>query len=78
MNTKVIEQTDKKQILLDQIKKIQEKIDGIEKKRLEKINQLAKKFKLLDLDDKIIEHEFSLIMEKHAATLMQETKTKKN
>jgi len=78
MNTKVIEQTDKKQILLDQIKKIQEKIDGIEKKRLEKINQLAKKFKLLDLDDKIIEQEFSLIMEKHAATLMQETKTKKN
>lgn len=75
MKTNALEKSDKKQALLEQIKKIQGKIDGIEIKRLEKINQLAKKFKLLDLDDQIIANEFALIMEKYAATLMQDSET---
>ena len=72
---------DKKQVLLDQIKKIQSKIDAMEKLRADKINKLAKKFKLLDLDDEIIEKEFSLIKEKYASSLeksQQEDVAKKN
>lgn len=66
---------DKKQVLLDQIKKIQSKIDAIEKQRVEKINKLAKKFKLLDLEDEILEKEFSLIKEKYASVLEKSLKT---
>jgi hypothetical protein len=69
MSTKTSAAIDKKQSLLDQIKKIQSKIDNIEKQRADKINKLAKKFKLFDLDDKILEQEFSLIKEKHLAVL---------
>lgn len=61
--------TDKKQVLLDQLKRIQSKIDNIEKQRAEKITKLAKKFKLFDLDDQIIEKEFSLIKEKYQSAL---------
>lgn len=60
---------DKKQVLLEQIKKIQSKIDAIEQQRADKINKLAKKFKLIELDDDIIEKEFSLIKEKYAAVI---------
>jgi hypothetical protein len=66
---------DKKQVLLDQIKKIQSKIYNIEKQRAEKINKLAKKFKLLDLDDEIIEKEFSLIKEKYASVIENSPQT---
>lgn len=69
MSAKSAVVTDKKQVLLDQLKRIQSKIDNIEKQRAEKITKLAKKFKLFDLDDKIIEQEFSLIKEKYQATL---------
>ena len=48
---------------------IQAKIDAIENLRSLKITKLAKKFKLLELDDATIEKEFSLIQEKHAAFL---------
>lgn len=65
----------KKQVLIDQIKKIQSKIDAIEHQRAEKINKLAKKFKLLDLDDEIIEKEFSLIKDKYSSTLNKSTET---
>ncbi|HAU0369104.1 TPA: hypothetical protein JBF73_07795 [Legionella pneumophila] len=63
--------TDKKQVLLDQIKKIQSKIDAMEQQRADKINKLAKKFKLLELDDEIIEKEFSLIRDKYSESLEQ-------
>lgn len=59
----------KKQALLDQLNKIQSKLDNIDKQRAEKITKLAKKFKLLDLDEKIIEHEFSLIKEKYRSVI---------
>lgn len=67
--------SDKKQVLLDQIKKIQSKIDAIEKQRADKINKLAKKFKLLDLEDEIIEKEFSLIKEKYSSVLEKSQQT---
>ncbi|HEM6966048.1 TPA: hypothetical protein U2K00_003047 [Legionella pneumophila] len=67
--------SDKKQVLLDQIKKIQSKIDAIEKQRADKINKLAKKFKLLDLEDEIIEKEFSLIKEKYSSVLEKSPQT---
>lgn len=65
MSATPTEVSNRKQALLEQMKKIQSKIDNIEKQRAEKINKLAKKFKLYDLDDKIIEREFSLIKDKY-------------
>lgn len=58
--------TDKKEQLLSQLKKIQSKIDNLENQRYIKINKLAKKHKLLDLSDDIIEAEFMLMKEKYA------------
>lgn len=58
---------EQKEKLLLKIKKIQTKIDALENQRADKIQKLAKKFKLLDLDDAIIEKEFLLIREKYAA-----------
>lgn len=66
---------DKKQILMDQINKLQSKIDAIEKQRADKINKLAKKFKLLDLDDQTIEKEFSLIKEKYSSVIEKKPHT---
>ncbi len=67
--------SDKKQVLLEQIKKIQYKIDAIEKQRADKINKLAKKFKLLDLEDEIIEKEFSLISQKYSSLIEKSPQT---
>jgi len=75
MNNKSSVVNEKKQVLLDQIKKIQFKIDAIEKQRLDKINKLAKKFKLLDLEDAIIEKEFSLINEKYSSVIEKSPQT---
>ena len=58
---------DKKSKLLEQLKDIQSKIDNLENKRTEKIIKLAKKFSLLDLSDKIIASEFSLIKSKYSS-----------
>lgn len=73
--------SDKKQILVDQIKKIQLKIDAIENQRVAKVVRLAKKFKLLDLSDEILEKEFSLVKDKYGFTQHKETeqdRVKKN
>ena len=67
--------SDKKQVLLEQIKKIQYKIDAIEKQRADKINKLAKKFKLLDLEDEIIEKEFSLISQNYSSLIEKSPQT---
>ncbi|CAM4500382.1 MAG: hypothetical protein LEGION0403_FIIPPAGN_01788 [Legionella sp.] len=65
MNTKSASANTKKQALLDQLSKIQARLDNLDKQRAEKITKLAKKYKLLELDEQIIEAEFSLIEEKH-------------
>lgn len=65
MSSKPLDANAKKQVLLVKLSKIQSKLENIDKQRAEKITKLAKKFKLLDLDEKIIEQEFSLIKEKY-------------
>ncbi|MBA2649170.1 MAG: hypothetical protein H0U75_06130 [Legionella sp.] len=75
MTNKAPVTNDKKQVLVEQIKKIQSKIDALENQRVEKINKLAKKFKLLELDDEILEKEFSLIKEKYASILEKSSLT---
>ncbi|MFJ1270123.1 hypothetical protein ACD661_16315 [Legionella lytica] len=65
MNTKSASANTKKQALLDQLSRIQSRLDNLDKQRAEKIAKLAKKYNLLELDEHIIETEFSLIKEKH-------------
>ena len=69
MGTSTTTVTTQKEKLLLKMGQIQAKIDAIENLRSLKITKLAKKFKLLELDDATIEKEFSLIQEKHAAFL---------
>lgn len=64
--------TDKKDKLLSQLQKIQAKIDNLENQRLDKINKLVKKFKILDLSDEIIAQEFALIRAKYAGSSQNE------
>lgn len=71
MNTKSASANTKKQALLDQLSKIQSRLDNLDKQRAEKITKLAKKYKLLELDETIIEAEFSLIKEKHLSVIEQ-------
>lgn len=73
--------TDKKEMLLEQLKKIQSKIDNLDTQRADKINKLAKKHKLFDLSDSVLEKEFALIKEKYASNadaIQKEERTKKN
>lgn len=69
MTLKTTTKEDKKEKLLNQLKNIQEKINSLENKRVEKIIKLAKKFDLLHLSNKEIEHEFALIKSKYEALL---------
>lgn len=62
--TKTVKE-DQKEKLLNQLKNIQAKIYILENQRAEKIMKLAKKFNLLNLSDKTIEHEFALIKSKY-------------
>ena len=78
MNTKSAAASSKKQALLDQLNKIQSKLDNLDKQRAERITKLAKKYKLLELDEKIIEAEFSLIKEKHLSVIENSDPIKKN
>ena len=64
--TKTVKE-DQKEKLLNQLKNIQAKISILENQRAEKIMKLAKKFNLLNLPDKTIEHEFALIKSKYEA-----------
>lgn len=56
---------DKKEKLLERLKDIQSKINNLENQRAEKIGKFAKKFRLFDLSDELIEKEFSFIKDKY-------------
>lgn len=79
MNTKVVDANSRKQTLLEQLNKIQSKIDNLEKQKADRVSKLAKKHQIIELDEKIIEQEFLLIKEKYSALIEEnESQGKKN
>lgn len=52
--------------LLEQMKDLETKLAEFDKQRADKIGSLAKKFRLVDLADDILEHEFKTIREKYS------------
>jgi len=65
MDTKKISTHEKKQKLLAQRSSIEKKIEMLDKRRVEKVSSLAKKFLIMDLPDEVLESEFKLIQSKH-------------
>jgi hypothetical protein len=54
-----------KEKLMAQLKDIESKLQNLDKQRAEKIAKLAKKHKITDLDDSIIEREFIELRKKY-------------
>ena len=58
-----------KEKLLSQLKEIESKLKNIDKQRSDKIGKLAKKHKIVDLSDSVIEKEFIEIRKKYDSEL---------
>ncbi|PIR10215.1 MAG: hypothetical protein COV52_09660 [Gammaproteobacteria bacterium CG11_big_fil_rev_8_21_14_0_20_46_22] len=72
---------DQKAKLVDQLKEIEKKIADFDKQRASKVGSLAKRYRLIDLSDDILEKEFKGLRDKYKndqdATLSNMDDTKK-
>ena len=82
MAKKVKNPVEQKEKLVEQLKDIEQKIAQFDEKRAMKIASIAKRLKIVDLADNIIEAEFKAIRDKYQsqqdATLATSDEGKKN